>query len=351
MADNQGNRFTGNAQLNASLQVNDPQGLGDQYILNATRTDGLSLVRLGYSLPVSSDGLRLAASWSPMSYKIVQGLGVTAGLKGTSDTSALTLSYPFKRSRIDNLYGSLTLTRKSLKDDSNSGLLKNKLSQSVNANLSADQLDNWGGGGLLSGNIAWTAGHLDLSRLESDRAADAIGYGTQGAFQKLSYGMNRLQKLSSSLNLMVNVYGQTGGKNLDSSEKFGLGGPSGIRAYPGGEGMGDSGWVGNVELRYDWQDLSSEKAGQVQLVAFYDAGRVRLHKDAGSLPITTLSGLNSYGLAGWGFGANLSKSGSHAVRLVWAHKSGQNPGRSREGMDADGNASASRMWLQGTWWY
>ncbi len=351
MADNYGSRFTGDAQLNASLQINDPQGWGDQYTLNATRTEGLNLIRLGYSLPVSSNGLRLAASWSPMSYKIVQGLGVTAGLKGTSDTSALTLSYPFKRSRIDNLYGSLTLSRKALKDDSNSGLLKNKLSQSVNANLSADQLDNWGGGGLLSGNIALTAGQLDLSRLETDRAADAIGYGTQGSFQKLTYGVNRLQKLTPSLNLMFNVYGQGAGKNLDSSEKFGLGGPSGIRAYAGGEGMGDSGWVVNAELRYDWQDLSSEKAGQVQLVAFYDAGQVQLHKDAGSLPITTLTGLNSYGLAGWGVGANLSKSGSHAVRLVWAHKSGLNPGRSKEGMDADGNASASRMWLQGTWWY
>ncbi len=351
MADNYGSRFTGDAQLNASLQINDPQGLGDQYTLNATRTDGLNLVRLGYSLPVTPNGLRLAASWSPMSYKIVQGLGVTAGLKGTSETSALTLSYPFKRSRVDNLYGNLTLSRKALKDDSNSGLLKNKLSQSVNANLSADQLDSWGGGGLLSGNIALTAGQLDLSRLDTDRAADAIGYGTQGSFQKLTYGVNRLQKLTPSLNLMFNLYGQSARKNLDSSEKFGLGGPSGIRAYAGGEGMGDSGWVANAELRFDWQEISSEKAGQVQLVAFYDAGHVQLHKNAGSLPITTLTGLNSYGLAGWGFGANLTKSGSHAVRLVWAHKSGLNPGRSKEGMDADGNARASRMWLQGTWWY
>ncbi len=350
MADNYGSRFTGIGQVNANLQVNDPTGQGDQYTLNATRTEGLSLVRVGYSLPVTSDGLRLAASWSPMTYKIVQGLGVTAGLKGTSETTGVTLSYPFIRSRVSNLYSSLAIMRKALEDDSNSGLLKSKVTQSLNASVSADQLDSWGGGGLLSANAAWTAGQLDLSRMATDRAADAIGYGTQGAYQKLNFGINRLQKISTSLNVMVNVYGQVAGKNLDSSEKFGLGGPSGIRAYTGGEGMGDRGWVGNLEIRYDWQELSTENVGQLQLVAFYDAGRVRLHKDVGNLPITTLSGLNTYGLSGWGLGANLNKSASHAVRLVWAHKSGTNWGASKEGLDADGKASASRVWLQGTWW-
>jgi len=38
------------------------------------------------------------------------------------------------------------------------------------------------------------------------------------------------------------VYGrvsaQWASKNLDSSQKFGLGGPNGVRAYPSGEGYG-----------------------------------------------------------------------------------------------------------------
>jgi hemolysin activation/secretion protein len=349
MADNYGSRFTGTNQMNASLQFNDPSGAGEQFTLNATHTDGLNLMRFGYSIPVAADGLRIAASWSPMNYKIVQGLGVTAGLKGSSNTAAVSATYPFKRSRVENIYGNLVVSQKSLEDDSNSGLLKSKVSQSFNANVSGDQLDGWGGGGLLSGNLGITSGYLDLSRLPADSAADATGYATQGNYHKLTFGVNRLQKITSSLNLMVNFYGQVAAKNLDSSEKFGLGGPTGIRAYTGGEGMGDSGWVSNLELRYDVQELSSEKVGQLQLIAFYDAGRVRLHKDVGSVPIPTLSGLNSYGLSGWGLGANLNKSASHAVRLVWAQKSGTNLGASKEGMDADGKSSASRVWIQGTW--
>jgi hemolysin activation/secretion protein len=350
IVDNYGSRFTGNAQVNAGLQINDPKGLGDQYSFNVTHTEGLDLARFGYSLPISANGLRLNASWSPMNYKIVQGLGVDAGLKGSSETTAVSLSYPIQRSRAQNVFASVALNHKALKDDSSSGLLKDKRANTLIATVSADQLDNFAGGGLSNASLGLTAGQINLSRLTADQEADAAAYSTQGHFQKINYSLNRLQKLGGQFTLLGNFYGQVAGKNLDSSEKFGLGGPSGVRAYVGGEATGDSGWVANLEIRYDWQSLSSI-AGQVQLVAFYDAGRISLHHDDKGLPIPTATGRNSYGLAGWGLGANLSKSGSHSLRVVWAHKSGSNPGRTTEGMDSDGRASASRLWFQGTWWY
>jgi hemolysin activation/secretion protein len=350
IGDNYGSRFTGNAQINAGLQINDPRGFGDQYSLNVTHTEGLDLARLGYSFPIASNGLRLSASWSPMNYKIVQGVGVDAGLKGSSATTALSLMYPIQRSRVQNVYASLGLNHKALKDDSNSGLLKDKRAKTLNASLSADQLDNFAGGGLSNITLGLTAGQIDLSRLTTDKESDATGYNTQGHFQKINYSVNRLQKLGGQFTLLANLYGQVAGKNLDSSEKFGLGGPSGVRAYVGGEATGDTGWVANLEVRYDWQSLSSD-AGQVQLLAFYDAGRIRLHQQETALPITTATGRNRYGLAGWGLGANLSKSGSHALRVIWAQKSGSNPGRTTEGLDSDGRASTSRLWVQGTWWY
>ena len=350
IADNYGSRFTGNAQINAGVQINDPKGLGDQYSFNVTHTEGLDLARLGYSLPIGSNGLRLNASWSPMNYKIVQGVGVDAGLKGSSETTTVSLTYPIQRSRAQNVYASLALNHKALKDDSNSGLLKDKRANTLNASVSADQLDNLAGGGLSNVSLGLTAGQIDLSRLAADKEADAAGYSTQGHFQKINYSLNRLQKLGGPFTLLANFYGQVAGKNLDSSEKFGLGGPSGVRAYVGGEATGDTGWVANLEVRYDWQGLSSD-AGQVQLVAFYDAGRISLHHDDKGASISTATGRNSYGLAGWGLGANLSKSGRHALRVVWAQKSGSNPGRTAEGMDSDGRASTSRLWFQGTWWY
>ena len=158
-----------------------------------------------------------------------------------------------------------------------------------------------------------------------------------------------LQKLPGALSLWASLSGQMAQKNLDSSEKFILGGPNGVRAYSGSEGSGDDGWLGTLEVRYDMPGGTA--LGQAQLFGFYDTGAITLHKDAGNVPITTASAQNRYGLAAWGLGISLSKTSSHALRIVWARKVGDNPGRSTAGLDADGRADAARLWLQATLWF
>lgn len=347
--DGYGNRDTGMVQLGLAAQLNDLSGMGDQASANATHSEGVDLVRLGYSLPVGSQGLKLGASWSGMRYQILSGTGLAAGLKGESDTTGLTLSYPLLRSRSNNVYATLGFTHKSLKDESLVGVLRDKRVNVWNAALSGDVLDARGGGGLTAWNAGLTTGQLDLSGLPADAAADAAGYDAQGSFDKLNYGISRLQKLPGAFTAFANVSGQAAGKNLDSSEKFLLGGPNGVRAYPGSEGSGDSGWLANFELRYDLP--GSTMLGQVQVFGFYDTGHITLHHDPRKIAIATASGLNSYGLAGWGLGATLSKAGSHVVRLLWAEKTGQNPGSTTSGLDADGQADTSRIWLQATLWF
>jgi len=345
--DNYGNHDTGVNQANAAVRINDLSGNGDQAGVAATHADGLDYARISYALPVGSAGAKLGANLSSMQYKIMSGSGQSAGLKGSADTAGLTLSYPFRRSRANNLYGTLGYTSKALKDDSAAGLLHDKRVGVWNATLSGDRLDGTYGGGFTFWNVGWTEGRLDLSRLPSDAAYDAAGYDTQGGYGKLSYGLARLQKLLGPLALFANFSGQTAGKNLDSSEKFILGGPNGVRAYPGSEASGDSGWLANVEVRYD---LPGTGLGPLQLIAFYDTGSIKLHDDTKDIAIATYSQQNSYRLSGWGLGLNLSKTGSYALRLAWAQKIGDNPGRTTNGLDADGHADRSRAWLQATWW-
>ena len=347
--DNYGNRDTGLYQANAAAQLNDPTGLGDQASVAATQADGLDLARLSYTLPVGSNGTKLGASWTVMDYAIKRGAGLAAGLKGSSETAGLTLSHPFLRSRADNIYGSLAFNRKALLDDSSAGPLHDKRVNATNAAVSGDHLDTKAGGGLTSWNLAWTEGRVDLSRLPDDADADAATYATQGRYTKFNYGIARLQKLPGPFALFLNFAGQEAGKNLDSSEKFLLGGPTGVRAYPGSEASGDSGWLANIELRYDLP--GGTPLGPLQLVAFYDAGRIVLHKDTKNIPVATWSRQNAYDLAGWGFGANLVRTGSHALRLAWAQKIGDNPGRSTAGLDADNRKDKSRVWLQATLWF
>lgn len=347
--DDYGNRDTGSGQTNLALQLNDPSGIGDQGSLFATHAAGLDLARISYGRPLGSSGLKLGAAWSTMRYRIQRGTGLAAGLQGNSDSAALTLSYPFLRSRVHNLHGTLGYSGKALKDDSAAGVLRDKRVTAWNAALAGDRLDAVGGGGLSAWNASLTSGRLDLDGVAADALADAAGYQAQGHYHKLNYGIVRLQKLPGTFTLFANFSAQTAGKNLDSSEKFILGGPNGVRAYPGAEASGDSGWLTNLELRYDLPGATP--LGQLQLVGFYDIGSITLHDDPRHIAIATFGGQNDYRLSGWGLGVNVSKAGSHALRLAWAQKIGDNPGRSTAGLDADSRTDKSRVWLQATLWF
>jgi hemolysin activation/secretion protein len=148
--------------------------------------------------------------------------------------------------------------------------------------------------------------------------------------------------------LYTGVSGQFANTNLDSGEKFSLGGPTALRAYSGGEASGDEGWLANVELRYE---LPAFALGQPRLVGFYDVGGIKLHKDTRNLSIQTATGRNDYSLSGFGIGAELGKADLYQLRLVWAKKIGDNPGRTITGMNSDGRDLDNQFWLQGAFWF
>ncbi len=339
--DNLGNSNTGATQLSVSGSLNDPLRIGDQLGAGETHSQGMNFSHLAYSLPLGSDGLRLAGSWAYMHYRIVDGTGEAAGLSGHSDYGTLGLSYPFIRSREANLYGNLTWDTKRLVDNATAGQLDDKRINEGTAGISGDFLDRVGGGAYTAWSLSWTEGNLDLGSDAANATADAAGYQTQGSFNKFNYGINRLQKLPANFSVSASLTGQGANKNLDSAEKFILGGPYGVRAYPVGEGLGDDGWMVNLELRYD---LPQTEAGQWQFVTFYDNGHVTQHKDGDNIPVPTATGDNSYSLSGWGLGVNFN-SGRFNLRASWAQKIGDNPGRSKAGLDVDGHDDRSRFWL------
>jgi hemolysin activation/secretion protein len=110
----------------------------------------------------------------------------------------------------------------------------------------------------------------------------------------MTYGLNRLQRFTDSTFLSVSLSGQTASKNLDSSEKFSLGGINGVRAYPQGEASGDEGLRGTVELRHNVM-------ANVQATLFYDWGSVTINRKPFGPPAS-----NSRNLAGVGVGVNAS---------------------------------------------
>src|SRR5690606_38894598 len=154
---------------------------------------------------------------------------------------------------------------------------------------------------------------------------------------KATLEFSRELALNRSLELLARAKGQWAGQNLRSGEKFVLGGPTGVRAYPVGEASGDLGAVASIELRYS-TPTSARKA--LQLSGFVDAGWIQLyHEPPATIP--TQTGRNTYPLFGVGIGAVWRATPTLSIEGGWARAIGENPGRGIFGTDVDGGTGAS----------
>ena len=187
--------------------------------------------------------------------------------------------------------------------------------------------------------LSYTRGRLDLSANANNAQGDKQTAQTNGGFDRLNLSLSRLQRLTAETTLIASLSGQWASKNLDSGEKFSLGGANGVRAYPGLEASGDQGWLFNLELRHQW-------SGPLQLSVFFDHGRIQLNKspwngwNAGNTDLP-----NNYSLQGIGLGLTWVERGDYSLRLQYAGKLGQNRGHSAQGKDSDGTNDNSRLWL------
>ena len=122
---------------------------------------------------------------------------------------------------------------------------------------------------------------------------------------------------------MLKLSGQKAANNLDSSEHIYLGGARGVRAYPQGEGSGDEGIMGTLELRYH------TPVKGLTLSTYFDAGHVRVEKSEG----------DSMTLKGWGLGVSYSKPNDWFARFDYARRIGSDVNMS------DDAKSRQRMWF------
>jgi len=128
---------------------------------------------------------------------------------------------------------------------------------------------------------------------------------------------------------------QIASKNLDSSEKLYLGGASGVRAYPSGEGGGSEGQLVNLELRW-------KLAQGVTVSAFYDYGQVVVNRD-NSFANALVA--NAFSLKGRGLAVLWNGAAGQGLGLVWSQRDGSNPNPSATGSDQDGTQVRDRLWM------
>ncbi len=283
--DNHGNRYTGRWRGRLDLNIYSPFLFGDKLQLNTLYSEEhLRVGSLNYSLPLGGSGLRARASYTHVSYKLGKEFA-SAKLHGTAKVSSIGLSYPIIRSQQTNLSVAGTYQHKVLNN-------KNDIAPSNNTNRSdslligfnfdhSDQL-----AGITYGAVSWTPGNFTVA--SANRAIDSATVKTAGGFNKFNLELARQQALPANFSLFGRVSAQLASNNLDSSEKFSLGGVNGVRAYPSGEAYGDEGVLIQLEARYTIKSFTP--------YAFYDAGTLSINHTAFS------AGKNKRSLAGAGLG-------------------------------------------------
>jgi hemolysin activation/secretion protein len=256
--DNHGSRFTGYYRARGNLAINSPTMLGDQLLIGVVRSDSdLTLGNTNYSRPLGTNGLRGQVGLAYTSYTLGKEF---SGRSGTALVASTGLTYQLVRSNLANLTVGTNLVRKSLSDGQGVDLTK-KYTSSIPISLQFDIRDQLMGPAITFGSVSYTFGSLTdpISR-------SATSTNKEGLYKKFNVDVIRQQQLPRDVLISIRGSAQFTNQNLDSSEDFMLGGPTGIRAYPTGEAAGDRGWLTQLELQRRYGDYTP--------YMFYDYGKI-----------------------------------------------------------------------------
>jgi len=334
--DNSGARSTGSARALGGFTWRSPLGWGEQHGVDFLKSQGSQYFRVTSQLPIGQEGFKAAVRLSRMDYRLVAEEFAAARVNGDSTTLSLDGSVPLLRTRSLNVYASLGVDFKSFHNFGNAAVTSDYRSRQVNLSLKANRYDQWLGGGSSTFNLDVIRGTLDLDGSPS-QAADASGPRAAGGFTKASLQCSRTQALFGSTSLVVSAEGQWAlDRNLDSSEKFFVGGAGSVRAYPSSEGGGDSGYLATVELRHQFADAFTASA-------FIDHGRVFVNANPG---FPGAAALNDLAYSGFGLGLAWNGPGDSRLSVNWSQRIGSNPNpKSSSLADQDGTRVLNRFWV------
>jgi hemolysin activation/secretion protein len=316
--DNFGNTYTGQWRGGLGFTGSNLAGFGDQLALRGVFTDqhGVMYGRASYQIPV--DVMRIGASVTRTDYTLGKQFA-ELDARGSATVGSIYIQYPVVKTLAATLDTQVSYSYGNLKDDVEATFTANPRSSREVALSISGNIRNVSG--ITSATLSYVRGKLDIrdaNALEIDEATAR----TDGSFDKFIYTALHLQNVGLGLSLYGAVSGQRAGKNLDPSEKFSLGGPDAVRAYPQGEGVGDTGVLGTVELRHSTGPF-----------LFFDEGYINANKDP------FLPGSNSATLRGAGVGFNLSLFEGIRLRASWAWRLGDSPAQSA-------SDSPSRGWIR-----
>ena len=315
--DNGGSKSSGRYRYGVHTELNNLGHIGDKlgvtgYVSNKhTKNYGVN-----YELPVGSRGTRLGVGYSRTSYDLgTLGIWNPTGESEGISLYGMTPVYRDKSKKLTAIYG---YDHRKINDDLNldfAGLgLKIGTEKEADVLHAGVAFSEYLPNRYTSGNLIYWYGDIDTE--DTDAYYD-------GAYHKLTADFSHV-RYWKLWNLRLETHAQLANRELDGSERFYLGGLSGVRAYPASETSGDTGYTATLELR-----RATGIAG-LEAAAFVDVGEVERFKGYGE----------HRKLAGWGLGLRYAKPGDWYAQFDYAWK-----------IDGEDNVSEDhnhdgRMWFQ-----
>jgi hemolysin activation/secretion protein len=331
--DNFGNRFTGEYRAGLNLNGNNLTGYGDLLSVRGLVSErgDLRFGRIAYLVPAGYYGTRLGASYTRFEYRLGENFAALQA-HGEGDVATVYALHPLIRSRNANLFVQLALEQAKFADrvDAPPTLAENRKVTARRFGPVGDVRDALLGGGVNTYSLAYTDGTLS--------GADTASGLANGNFARWNADLRRQQRLTNDSYLLLLFSGQAASRNLSASEKFLLGGPTGVRAYPTGEAPGDSGYLVSAEWRYTLA-RDTLPGSDLAISVFYDRGRVKTNED----PFPGTAG-NIRELAGYGFGVSVGRERNFLLRasIAWPADS--------EAPVSDPAKREPRVWFQAIKW-
>ena len=330
--DSFGSRSSGRSRVTALVNVDSFLKEGEQFTIQRVQTIGSEYNAVAGSFRIGYDGTRGTLRAAKLRYDLGDPFSST-NPTGNSEELSLSIDKPLNAIGKTNLSSNFTLSKSDYENKNNTPSNVQKEILRAIAKLNFNRADQFFKGGVNYGSLSLTIGDLD------DTSTNSTTNNALGQFSKLNANVSRFQRLTDQNALQVNLSGQYSFKNLDSGEKFSLGGPYGIRAYPNSEGQGDHGLMANIELKHGF---SKTLEGMI----FYDWGWVQQYQNTYSTWNQNNPTLkNIYQLQGAGVGMNWNINPTTNINWVFSTTLGSNHGEDASGLDNDGLSKDKRSYL------
>lgn len=250
---NRGSRAIGPYRVQLQAALNGLLGAEERFGIFGVRVpDGeeLSYLAWRFDLPLTSDGLTFGFDAARSHSKLGTPSLVVLDYQTDGWTGSATFTYPWIRSRAENLYFSAGVVYKDLSADIVATEFTHDTMTIVALGADYDTHDRWGGLLQITGSLRVG---LDVFDATQKGDADASRLDASGEFIKIEASASRLQSLERWP--WLQVYTELGMQIADGpllvSEECGYGGGHIGRAFDPFEIAGDHCIKGLAELRYD----------------------------------------------------------------------------------------------------